>query len=116
MKPSSFNISAMPAFSCDAGTLTVFLYTRFALRTRVNMSAIGSVIVIASILRGARDNPSRPSPLLTEADFRNSKGRYPQLHRPVHTDLPTPTSSISQPQESSRGTPDCGNRFCKFRT
>src|SRR6266850_2484806 len=49
MNPSSLRIWAMPTFIREAGMVTRFLRMRFALRRRVNMSLIGSVIMIGLV-------------------------------------------------------------------
>src|SRR5690348_6860614 len=48
MKPSSWRMWAMRTFKSDAGIFTVLAWIVFALRMRVIMSAIGSVIMIGS--------------------------------------------------------------------
>src|SRR5699024_8732186 len=48
MKPSAWRISAMFDFSLEYGMDTTSWYAELALRTRVSMSAIGSVIVMGS--------------------------------------------------------------------
>src|SRR5699024_3073171 len=47
MKPSAWRISAMWDLSLEYGMETVSWYAEFALRKRVSMSAMGSVIVIS---------------------------------------------------------------------
>src|SRR5258705_2735313 len=49
MKPSSLRIWAVPVLILEAGILTFFLWMRLALRRRVNMSLIGSVIMIGRV-------------------------------------------------------------------
>src|ERR1039457_1928103 len=46
MKPSSFRMRAISAFSLEAGTSTFGWRDWIALRTRVSMSAIGSLVII----------------------------------------------------------------------
>src|ERR1700722_15052236 len=48
MKPSRSRIAASASFSLEPGIFTVSNCALFALRRRVSMSAIGSVIVIVS--------------------------------------------------------------------
>src|SRR3954469_22284161 len=48
MKPSSWRMCAMPTLRRDAGIFTVLAWIVFALRMRVIMSAIGSVIMCGS--------------------------------------------------------------------
>src|ERR1019366_1285930 len=48
MKPSRSRIAARDSFSFEPGIFTVSNCARFALRRRVSMSAIGSVIVIVA--------------------------------------------------------------------
>src|SRR5229473_4262614 len=50
MYPSRFKMSAREAFSFEPGIFTVSCIAVFALRMRVRMSAIGSVIVIGASL------------------------------------------------------------------
>src|SRR6187401_3408411 len=52
MKPSSLRICAMPTLRRDAGIVMRFLWMRLALRSRVNMSLMGSVIMSGSLLPG----------------------------------------------------------------
>src|ERR1035438_6135413 len=46
MKPSSFRMRAISAFSLEAGTSTFGWRAWIALRTRVSMSAIGSLVIV----------------------------------------------------------------------
>src|SRR5580704_15589945 len=47
MKPSSLRIRAISVFSLEAGTSTLGWRALIALRTRVSMSAIGSLVIPA---------------------------------------------------------------------
>jgi hypothetical protein len=56
MKPSFFNTRARFSFNFELGILTLSNIAALALRIRVSMSAIGSVIVITGLLpTGFRD-------------------------------------------------------------
>src|SRR5437016_2636353 len=61
MKPSSLSTWAMRAFRLVAGMSTVGRSMRLALRTRVSMSAIGSVIMVQSAPRFTRGAPPLPA-------------------------------------------------------
>src|SRR5882762_8480361 len=65
MKPSSLSTWAMRVFVCVEGISTAGNSVRLALRTRVNMSAIGSVIMVGNPLCSpARLLDARNQPLV----------------------------------------------------
>src|ERR1017187_9475564 len=58
MYPSSFRMRAISAFSLEAGTSTLGWRAWIALRTRVSMSAMGSLVIV--LLHSLRDGSGRP--------------------------------------------------------
>jgi len=63
----------MPTFNLEAGMLVVLAWFVFALRTRVNMSAIGSVIMIGCLLRLARYQEALRMPGISPAWARSRR-------------------------------------------
>src|SRR5207302_4355725 len=82
-KPSCCRISAMCTLILECGIDTVSRYAWFALRTRVSMSAIGSVMVIGQMAlsrRGSRRRPvGRPGLRRSDGAHSGAGGRTAKL-------------------------------------
>src|ERR671934_584648 len=68
MNPSALRISAIRTFSRDEGTSTFSCSARLALRTRVSMSAMGSLLIGGSPARLDHARDLAPEGVLAEAE------------------------------------------------
>src|ERR1700722_18326164 len=83
MKPSRTRTSASDCFSLEPGIFTVSNMAEFALRMRVSMSAMGSVIVMAAYQLAFVTPGTSPACTMTRRQIRQSPNlRYTAFGRP----------------------------------
>src|SRR5271157_2567111 len=87
MKPSSFRMRAISAFSLEAGTSTLGWRAWIALRTRVSMSAMGSLVIS---LLGGRGPGARERTVARSATFPRPPAPDPRPHVLYQLALITP--------------------------
>src|SRR5574340_206095 len=93
MYPSSFSIRAISAFNLDAGTSTFGWRALMALRTRVSMSPMGSLVMLLLPLPARLDH-ARDLPVQRElAETQAAHAEFAQ----VATRPPAPPATVALP-------------------